>query len=120
MIEKIQNFFLNLQQEDEATRKRWLIILTSGTMAVVVSLWLVYLNFSVKALTSDPPKDEAGFFKTSANGLQIISQEAALKISQLSAYLKILASQTNSITIQPANINLILEDLEAVKPKKFP
>ncbi|MBI3046271.1 MAG: hypothetical protein HYY86_01865 [Candidatus Harrisonbacteria bacterium] len=120
MTGKIQNFFLKLQQEDEATRKRWLIILTSGTMAVVVSLWLVYLNFTIKALAPEPPKEEAGFFKTSANGLQIISQETALKISQLSAYLKSLANQTNSITIQPANINLILEDLETVKPKKLP
>src|SRR3989338_3561043 len=119
MLQKIQNFFLKLQQEDEATRKRWLVILTSGTMVIVVSLWLVYFNFTIKALTSDPPKEEAGFFQTSANGLQIISKETALKISQLSAYLKTLASQTNSITIQPANINLILEDLETVKPKKF-
>lgn len=120
MFNKIQNFFLDLQQEDEATRKRWLVILTSGTMAVVVSLWLIYLNFTITALTSEPPKEEAGFFKTSANGLQIISKETALKISQLSAYLKSLASQTNSITIQPANINLILEDLGEVKPKKLP
>lgn len=107
MIQKIQNFFLNLQQSDETTKKRWLIILTSASMAVVISLWVIYLNFTLADLGPKPPaSNEAG-------GLQVI-------ISESIAYLQSLAQQTNSITIQSASINMVLKDLEKIKPQKLP
>lgn len=121
MPQRVQNFFLELQQSDRETKKRWLVILTSGSMLVVILLWAVYLNFTIEDLNAPSKKsNESGFLKTSQMGLQVISKEMGLKLSGAAAYLNSLAKQTNSITLEVANINLILKDLESVKPKKLP
>ena len=114
MIQKIQNFFLELREKDEATKKRWLVILTSASMVVVIALWAVYLNFTLADLGPKPPaSNEIGILKTSRAGLQIIAGKSI-------AYLQSLAQKTNSITIQSASINMILKDLEEIKPKRLP
>lgn len=121
MMQKIQNFFLELQQSDENTKKRWLVILTSGSMLAVILLWAVYLNFTIEDLNAPSKKsNEAGFLKTSQVGLRVISREIGLKLSEAAAYLNSLAKQTNSITLEAASINLILKDLEAVTPRRLP
>lgn len=121
MIQKIQNFFLELQQGDEDTKKRWLVILTSGSMLAVILLWTVYLNFTIENLNAPSKKsNEAGFLKTSQVGLQVISKEIGLKLSEVAAYLNSIAKQTNSITLEAANVSLILKDLESVTPRRLP
>jgi len=121
MFAKIQKFFLELQQSDEATKKRWMTILTSGTMMVVIGLWGVYINMTIQNLDEkEQAKNEIGFLKTFKSGLTILSKETGLKLSELSAYLGSLANQTNSITIQGASSNFVLKNIEDIKPNKLP
>ena len=46
MLKAIANFITKLQSSDETTKKRWLIILSSVAMVIVVGLWVVYFNMT--------------------------------------------------------------------------
>ena len=120
MNTKIKNFFLNLQQSDEATKKRWLMILTSSSMLVVIGLWSVYINLTIQNLGEKNQNQAPGFLETFKNGIAVLSKEAGSKTSQLMANLQAATSRTNSIIIQPENFNAVLQDLEEIKPKKLP
>ena len=117
MLNKIQNFFFDLQEKDEETKKWWLAILTSGSMLMVVSLWIGYINLTVKNLgDKDDRAQQASFFQTFGSGLNIVS-------GKLAGELKELFNKKNSVVIetQPANLNFVVKkDLEPIKPKKLP
>ena len=121
MLPKLQNFFLELRESDEMTKKRWLFILTSSSMLVVVTLWIFYLNLSVKDLNKKELKNsQPEFLLTLKHGMGIIAKQIGLKTSETLDNLKSMTSRTNSITVQGANLNFILNDLEPIQPKKFP
>ena len=40
----MKNFIIKIQNSDEATKKRWLIILSSASMVIVISLWVIISN----------------------------------------------------------------------------
>ena len=120
MLQKIQNFFLDLQESDEATKKRWLAILTSGSMLVVVGLWGVYINLTIKDLGEKNRNQAPAFLETFKNGLAVLSKEAGSKVSQLMANLQAATSRTNSITIKQENFNAVLQGLDEISPKKLP
>lgn len=120
MIEKIQNFFLELQQSDETTKKRWLVILTSGSMVIVISLWAVYLNFTIANLNEDRNPKQNDFLSVFNNGLQIITDKTGAQLSQVIANLQTLANKTNSVTIQPSDTDFQPKNLEDIKPQKLP
>ncbi|MBI4992451.1 MAG: hypothetical protein HZB99_04510 [Candidatus Harrisonbacteria bacterium] len=104
MLQKIQNFFLDLRQKDETAKKRWLMILSSGTMLIIIPLWIVYINLTVRGLNEKEKNNNGpGFMETMKNGLEITSKEVGSKFSELMASLQELANQTNSITIQGAS-----------------
>ncbi len=37
----------NIQNSDEATKKKWLMGLSVISMAIIIGLWLIYLNYSM-------------------------------------------------------------------------
>lgn len=100
MFNKIQNFFLELQQRDQETKKRWLMILSFVSMAAVVFVWLIYLGSTVKNLGEAPDRKSAEFSNTFKNGLAIILGKAGSELSQAFAVLQEFAKKTNSVTIQ--------------------
>ncbi len=120
MLQKVKKFFLDLQQSDEATKKRWLVILTSGSMMVVVGLWSVYINLTIQNLGEKNQNQAPAFLETFKNGMAVLSKEAGSKASQLMANLQAATSRTNSITIQQENFNAVLQGLDEIKPKKLP
>ena len=120
MLQKIQNFFLDLQQSDEATKKRWLVILTSGSMLAVVGLWSVYINLTIQNLGEKNQNEGPAFLETFKNGISVLSKEAGSNASRLMANLQAATSRTNSIVIQQENFNAVLHDLDEIKPKKLP
>ncbi len=57
-------FIEKLQNSDEDTKKRWMFVLTSVSMAIVVFIWLGYFNNLVTGLSApkaDELSKEAGF-----------------------------------------------------------
>lgn len=67
-----KNFIEKLRSSDESVKIRWLIGLSAVAMIVVVSFWLVYLNYSIKtAGDSENQKSEIGFWRIFKTGLKV-------------------------------------------------
>lgn len=121
MINKIQNFFWELQQSDEGTKKWWLFLLSGSSMVIVLILWSFYINMTIQSLNNKEAYPEnAGVLSIFKNGVMVLSEDSGLKLSKLTDYLKTLLSKKNSVTIQGANFNFIVNGLEEVNPKKLP
>jgi len=121
MIRTITNFVIELQKSDEGTKRRWLVILTASTMLIVLVLWSIYINITIKSLGSQEVKSaQSDFSSTFRTGTMVLLKELGAKINELAYQLKSLAETTNSITIQPANINVVMPNLENIAPKKLP
>lgn len=90
MFEKIRNLLNNIQNSDEKTKKRWLIGSSAVTMIIVISLWLVYLNFSIRSqVPTDTQPASAGFW-------QILKTGATTAIDSIKTEVKNLISKINS------------------------
>ena len=122
MIPKIQNFFMELRQSGEDTKKRWLFILSGSSMLIVLVLWVFYINLTVQSLQKENanPQNNAGVFSIFKNGVIVLSKESGLKLSKLADYFEAFLSKKNSVTIQGANFNFIANGLDDIKPKKLP
>ena len=122
MLHKIQNFFIEIQQSNEDAKRRWLFILSGSSMLIVLILWIFYINLTVQSLQKEDAslQNNTGVFSIFKNGVIVLSKESGLNVSKLADYLKILLSKKNSVTIQGANFNFIVNGLDDIKPKKLP
>lgn len=67
-----KNFIEKLRNSDESAKMRWLIGLSAVAMVVIVSFWLVFLNYSIKtAGSSENQKSEIGFWRIFKAGLKV-------------------------------------------------
>lgn len=119
MLTKIQNFFLELRQSDQENKKRWLVILTSAAMILIISFWIIYFNLTIKNL-SQKEESASQFWETMKVGLGVIYQKTASELSRASANLQEILKKTNSVTIQAENFQTVMPNLEEIKPKKLP
>lgn len=120
IIRKLKSFFADLQEKDEQAKKKWLIGLTSASMLIILVLWIISLNSTLKTLSG--PEDErskTGFGATLSQGLKVVGGEIGKNLSEISDKLQSYIATTNSVTIQPVNLNFS-NDIEPVTPKKFP
>ncbi|MEK7062323.1 MAG: hypothetical protein AAB940_01125 [Patescibacteria group bacterium] len=53
MFEKLKNKLKQIQESDEQIKKRWLILMSIVSMAIIVAVWLFFLNSPIE-------KNEAG------------------------------------------------------------
>ena len=47
MFEKLKNKLKQIQESDEQTKKRWLILMSIVSMAVIVAVWVFFLNCAI-------------------------------------------------------------------------
>lgn len=121
MPSKLHNFITELQESDKPTKLRWLVALTAASMVIVIALWIVYINITIQGLgTPQQQKEQSEFSATLKNGVMILSKSAGTTVSAAIGRMRALFARTNSITIEQANINYIVNDLEAISPKRLP
>jgi len=74
MFKKIKVFLEKIQNSDEKTKKRWLIGASAVSMILVVGLWFIYINSTVKSLGENinNQKPTFGFWQIFKNGLVIV------------------------------------------------
>jgi len=74
MFKKLKIFLQKIQNSDEATKKRWLIGATAISMILVIGLWLVYIQSTVKSIGNNIEKQEStvGFWQIFKNGLVVV------------------------------------------------
>ena len=74
MFKKLKVFLQKIQNSDEATKKRWLIGATAISMILVIGLWLVYIQSTVKSIGNNIEDQEStvGFWQIFKNGLVVV------------------------------------------------
>ena len=120
VIHKIKSFFADLQEKDEQTKKHWLIGLTSASMLIILVLWMISLNSTLKTLggpENNTAKTEFG--EILSQGMKAIGGNIGKSLSEVSGKIQNYAATTNSVTIQPVNLNFS-NNIESITPKKFP
>lgn len=78
---KLKNKLKQIQESSEAVKKRWLIALSCVSMVIIVFIWLILLNGSIKNAGSNNIKPmgtkteaEVGFWQTFKTGLKVIKE----------------------------------------------
>lgn len=76
MFEKLRKFLNNIQNSDEAVKKRWLLGASAVSMVFIITLWIVYIGFIIKPMDSEgSPKSTGEFWPIFKNGLFIAGAE---------------------------------------------
>jgi len=81
MFEKLKQ----IQESNEATKKKWLIIMTAVAIIIIISLWLVYINYSIKSVNNESiaveaEKLETDFLEVFKKGLIVVGNSTKEKI----------------------------------------
>lgn len=84
-MNKLLNKLKQIQESDETTKKKWLIIMTVAAMIIVISLWLVYINYSIKSVDNgvgaiNLEKSETDFLEVFKKGLGVVGNSVKEKI----------------------------------------
>lgn len=112
----MRNFFEKIRNSEEATRKKWMWILVSFSMILIIGLWAVYINHNIESLggakkeiAEESKEQKPSFWEIFQNGLKMLTQEFK-KSSQ----------KTKDISIQGANLNFILDGLDEIERQGLP
>ena len=84
MWQNLKNFIKNIQNSDEAVKKRWLIGLSAVSIILVIGLWLMSFNFTAEKITAAEQKSaEVGFWQIFKTGLTITVGSALENVEKL-------------------------------------
>lgn len=74
MFKKLKISLEKIQNSDENVKKRWLIGATAVSMVLVISLWLIYVQSTIKSISNDIENQEStiGFWQIFKNGFVVI------------------------------------------------
>jgi hypothetical protein len=124
MWKSIRHFIVKIQNSDESVRTRWLFVLSGTSMAIVVALWIGYINLIVTPPTAPAAaaaEDEnPGFADIMRAGATVIKGALAEKSSAYTRYIRMKIGQKNTVTIEGSERNFILDELEPVPPASLP
>ncbi|MBT9170622.1 MAG: hypothetical protein DDT18_00966 [Actinobacteria bacterium] len=78
MFKSLKKYLKKIQHSDEATKKRWLIVSSAIAMILVISLWLVYISWTIKSVGDNIEKQgsEPGFWQIFKTGLKVVGESA--------------------------------------------
>jgi hypothetical protein len=78
MIDKIKQFIKKIQESDETTKKRWIVIFSGLSMVIIVGLWVVYMNAFFNDLSFKNNQNvqmNDNFFSIMKNGGRVVTIE---------------------------------------------
>jgi len=116
----LSQFILSLRSKDETARHKWLIILSAGSMLIVIGLWVQYVRSFVlientEAITQGTIV-KPSFAAVFSTGLQVLSDKGR----QTAETIRRRFQQEHRIVIKNPNRNFILEGLESPAPVSIP
>lgn len=78
MFKKLKDLLNGIQNSNETAKKRWLIVSSAIAMILVISLWLIYINWTIKSVGDNLEKQssEPGFWQIFKTGLKIAGESA--------------------------------------------
>lgn len=68
-IKRINRKLRHIQRSDDQTKKKWLILISSISVVVVIMSWFLYLNLSLPKLENPEEKSKVSFFTVFGRGL---------------------------------------------------
>ncbi|MEK7553640.1 MAG: hypothetical protein AAB504_03105 [Patescibacteria group bacterium] len=85
MFEKLKNKLKQIQESDEQTKKRWLILMSIVSMAVIVAVWLFFLNSPIGENKAEKieASEETSFWQVFKVGLSSVSGSGWNEIKNL-------------------------------------
>lgn len=110
------NFINEIRNAEENIKKRWLIILSGVTMAVVISLWVGYFNLTLPRVTSPNGQGQAMENPPAGGQLTHIKKTLAAGFSVLMEKV----NTKKSLIIKAPERNFVLENLEETPSIKLP
>lgn len=123
-MESIKKFFSKLQDSDEATRRRWLVLLSGASMIIVITLWISYVNLIVEPVGREEKiaesRIEPGFAEVMRAGLTVVAKEIKEAAINTLAYVRVTVGSTNQIKVNLLERNFIDEELPEIKPVALP
>ncbi len=117
MLESVKNFFERIRNEEEHVRRRWLFILSGTSMAVVVALWIFYINIIVgrpageEETAAVASAKNPGFPQIFGAGIRVVTNEARRQLG---------ASHEITFEKSEENFQLPPEKLPPVTPTPLP
>lgn len=119
-LQKINDFVGELQKKDDQTKRQWLISSTAVSMTLVLILWGFYFSSTIQNLSArESSQGRNGFGATFNQGLKVITDKIGLQISKTMESAEVYLKATNSVTIQPTNLEFS-NSVEPITPNKFP
>lgn len=113
-MERAKNFIKNLQDSDDLTKKKWLVIFTAFTMVVVLAFWSVYFSYRIKDVNALEAQSASPSFSEVFNaGLKILGADVLSKF-------KILTGDSQTLNTSGKDFKFNVENLEPIKPKQLP
>ncbi|MDD5431123.1 MAG: hypothetical protein PHP03_02785 [Candidatus Pacebacteria bacterium] len=104
----MKNFFENIRNSDETTKKVWHFVLSIGSAALIIAIWFSYVDYSIEGVGAAKEKKAqaaAGtpFLEVLKNGWNLVSEKLTKEVAK-----------TNDVAVQSANFNFIMEGIEKV------
>ncbi len=114
-MQDIKNFIYQLQNSDEATKKKWLFGATAIVMIVIIALWSIYISFEVKNLGGNETSQSKNlsFAAVFSTGFDMLDQETKQQIKEL-------VDKTKSLIVLEKKFDFTLDTLPEIKPKQLP
>jgi len=119
-LQKINDFIIELQKKDEPAKVKWLISSTTISMVIVLILWGFYFSSTIQNLNAkEAAPSKNGFGATFSQGMKVVSDKIGLQMSKAMESAQEYMKATNSVTIQPTNLEFS-NNVEPITPNKFP
>jgi hypothetical protein len=122
MSKDIKSFISRIQESDENTKKKWLIILSSISSVIVIGLWAVYLNFTTASITAVNPMQEKkpGFFKVFFTGASVVGDKATTGLANSYVYFSDKTKSENKFSINKDEHNFIYKEIKPLPNRQLP
>ncbi len=121
LLQKINDFVGELQKKNDREKRLWLIVSTAISMVIILIIWGFSFSSIIQNLgeqESTPKQNQ--FIATFRQGIKVIGEKIGLQMSKAVEEAQTYMQATNSVTIQPTNLNFSNTTLEPITPKKFP
>lgn len=126
MWSSIHNFIKRLQNAEENVRRRWLYVLTGSAIVIVISLWVVYINFTtgeasgVAAAENEKKLENFWALESFAAGTKVIYTQLTAVSSKTFAYIKGTLFQPKLINVQKGAAIFVPTPIETIPKTSLP
>ena len=85
MFKSLKNKLNQIQESDDATKKKWLVLMSVVSMVIIVAVWLFFLSSPIKQIETKEAgvADETSFWQVFKTGLKSVGGSSWNKLVDL-------------------------------------